>query len=202
MEPGGAFIANLALAACQHSQQIASLEEESSTARLCKLFIDQARHDVLTCGHEWSFATSRLVLTANASTPPDPWQYAYAMPPSSIKPLRLDDGRLQRLPEDAIPFAVAPTDDGNALQIFCQLSPATLVFVRDIANYGIWTPGARAAAAAQLAVYLIGPLKGKLEQQRYLREYADHELTKAMIDDHQRHADGPNVASPYEAARN
>ncbi len=200
-DQSAARICNQALSLCGESAQITALTDESLSARLCSQFLDDTRRDILACGHAWSFATTTAALVRNATTPLKPWVYAWAPPDKMVKPLHLADERLQRLPEQAYPFLVAPTSDAQALEIYTQVDPATLVYVRDVDNYGIWTSKARNALAAALAVKLIGPLKGDLQTRSYIAQVASEALGEAMIDDYQRRADGPNIPSRYEAAR-
>lgn len=97
-------ICNIALARSGVSQVIASLEEPSAEARLCRVIYPDAVDTVLSAA-PWPFATKRAVLAPLASGGRGGFAFTYALPPDCITVQEVFAGR--RLREDQkVPFQV------------------------------------------------------------------------------------------------
>src|SRR5690242_389598 len=72
-------ICNLALSNIGQSDSIASIDEASTAARMCKLWFDQSRDAVLQ-EFPWPFATKAIALAQLTGDPPPGWGFAYAYP--------------------------------------------------------------------------------------------------------------------------
>jgi hypothetical protein len=74
------------------AELIASLNDESTEARLCKVQYPLAR-DVVLEDRAWSFAMERRVLdTPDATAPVSGFTYAFTLPTTTIRVVRADDG--------------------------------------------------------------------------------------------------------------
>lgn len=79
-------ICNLALAGVGEGGLIASLDEDSEEASLCKRFLPEAR-DVLLQARQWGFALRRRQLVPVPKPEPSlyqHWKYCYVMPPEAL----------------------------------------------------------------------------------------------------------------------
>jgi hypothetical protein len=84
-------ICNVALGWCG-AQLIASLDDDTTEARLCKIQYPLSRDCVLE-DRAWSFAISRLKLsTPDLTAPVSGYTYAFTLPGDVIRVLRVDDG--------------------------------------------------------------------------------------------------------------
>jgi hypothetical protein len=84
-------ICNLALGRLG-AKLIASFDDTSVEARLCKLSYPLARNCVLE-DRKWSFAVRRIKLdTPDATAPVSGWAYAYTVPTTVVRVHRVDDG--------------------------------------------------------------------------------------------------------------
>jgi len=100
-------ICNLALGNLGISQFIGNISEQSTEARTCRVYYDQALNRVLE-EFPWSFARSYMDLQ-DIGTPPSKWQYRY------------------RYPNDCV-FVRAVTPRGALLQIEDYFNPYLLQF--------------------------------------------------------------------------
>lgn len=76
-------ICNMALAAIGQSDTIASLEENSKAARVCRTFYESARDQMLS-DFNWPFATKTVAL-ADIGNPQPGWEYRYRYPVDCLK---------------------------------------------------------------------------------------------------------------------
>jgi hypothetical protein len=76
-------ICNLALAEVGRGGQIASLDEASQSARVCKLRYPYARDAVLRA-YDWNFAAKRASLTALPTPPAFEYDKAFDLPPDCL----------------------------------------------------------------------------------------------------------------------
>ena len=79
-------ICNIALTRIGH-QMIASLDENTKGAELCRLHYPRSR-DALLRSHVWNFAISRATLALDATTPNHEYTYRHALPTDCLKVIR------------------------------------------------------------------------------------------------------------------
>tara|TARA_R110000796_G_scaffold252537_2_gene387468 strand:+ start:11426 stop:12028 length:603 start_codon:yes stop_codon:yes gene_type:complete len=85
-------ICNLALARFGE-KRIMSLSETSEAAKVCAIFYDQTRDEILRA-HRWNFAMKRAVLSQIVTAPIFGYDYAYQLPTDYIRFGALNDGDL------------------------------------------------------------------------------------------------------------
>jgi hypothetical protein len=77
-------ICNMALGHLGRSAaKIQSFAEKSVEARVCSLWYDPSRREVLEA-QDWSFARKRLTLALHSDAAPDEWAYRYQTPSDSL----------------------------------------------------------------------------------------------------------------------
>ncbi|MFV0421682.1 hypothetical protein [Oleidesulfovibrio sp.] len=70
------------------AEEIASLSQESRSARLCAQYYPELRDELLEA-HHWNFATRYAVLPQLAVTPPFGFRYAYKLPQDCLRVRRV-----------------------------------------------------------------------------------------------------------------
>ena len=156
-------------------QTINSLDEPTQEARGCKVFWEQTR-TALLAAHPWNCATSwhvpGMIGEAGKHGAPEwPYRYAFSLPPDCLRVLRIENG----LPTGSlgagaarpVPFLTAR--DGERRMLCCDVLRPTLVYIADIENPDMISPGLREAIilrmAASLSLHLAesSPLFEKLD---------------------------------------
>lgn len=169
-------ICNLALSHLGDEATVSSIDppEGSAQADHCAAFYPIARNNVLA-SHAWSCATKRETLALLSLTPPDAFVYAYSVPSTCLRALRVmlpgdtDDSNGQE-------FEIEAQSDGT-LVLYTNAADASLVYIAGITDTTRFTPGMVTAIARLLAAYVAGPLiKGSegmkvaaAQMQMYLR---------------------------------
>lgn len=90
-------IANMSLAHAAVGKTIASLTEKSQEARLCALFYDTAKDQVLEA-FAWPFATLTASLQLVQQQPTSEWGYSYRLPDDCLAARRLLNGSINAAP--------------------------------------------------------------------------------------------------------
>lgn len=147
-------ICNLALSNIG-KQNISSLTEASAEARVCRQYYDVTR-DMLLQGYPWNFAGKAQSLAQVSNDRQGMWRFAYARPQDCIKIRgvvpRLDQGYA---PNDAAIKTPYHVDGGL---IYCDLSPAVLLYTFRQADPTKYSPLFIDALSWHLAVRLAMPL--------------------------------------------
>ncbi|MEO6054818.1 MAG: hypothetical protein ABIP97_12475 [Chthoniobacterales bacterium] len=81
-------ICNLALGRLGNDS-ILSTDDDSESARVCKLFYGQTRDEVLR-SHRWKFATVLASLAQLTATPVFDWSYQYQLPTDCLRVLQVN----------------------------------------------------------------------------------------------------------------
>lgn len=160
-------ISNFALAHLGTGQQIQSLDDRTAEARVCSLFYEQVRDEVLN-GFPWPFATryASLALVAGSATVPynTDYQYAYAYPSDATTIRRIYNG-ISRIEthESRVPYTRSQTADGAPL-ILTDFPPqdATTVlpalpyceYTQEVTDPARFSPAFSQACAFLLAFYI------------------------------------------------
>lgn len=151
-------ISNLALSNIG-KENIQSMDEASTEARLCRQFYDHTR-DLMLQGYPWNFAGKTAALAEVANDKPGQWGFAYQRPSDCLKirwvrpEYSEEKGAIDRQDEISIPYEV----DGAL--IYCNLSPAFLRYTFKQADPSRFSPLFTDALSWHLAVRLAMPLTG------------------------------------------
>jgi hypothetical protein len=141
-------------------QTINNLDEPTQEARGCKVFWEQTKTGVLAA-HPWNCATSWHVPgmvgeSGQNGAPAWPYRYAFSLPPDCLRVLRIESGlptgSLATGAARPIPFLVAR--DGERRLLCCDLLQPTLVYIANITNPDMISPGIRDVIIFQLAAKL------------------------------------------------
>jgi hypothetical protein len=136
---------------------INNLDEPTQEARGCKVFFEQTRTGILAV-HPWNCATSWHVPgmvgeSGKNGAPLWPYRYAFSMPPDCLRALRIENGlptgSLAAGAARPVPFLAAR--NGERRIFCCDILQPTLVYIADLANPDMISPGIRDAIVFQLA---------------------------------------------------
>jgi len=160
-------LCNMALSSLGHQRQISSLAENTAEARLCSIWMDEARRSVLSAAY-WPFLTR--ITGPDAGEPEGGGLFRYWMPGCG--------GwlRFEALDEAGRPADIAAADGASLL---LRIPRASFRFVRDEPDPEAWPPEVRAAAALALAAAVALPLTGQRGQAAEARERASAALSQA-----------------------
>lgn len=149
-------ICNLALSHLGDDATVASIEppEGSAQAEHCARFYPIAR-DTLLEMHPWRFAIARVQLAA-LNVPSWSWQFAYALPASSIKVLAVLPYEADS-DDETQPYEIETTADGTQV-ILTNTELATCRFVRRVTDTNKFPPLVVEALSRLLASYMAGPV--------------------------------------------
>jgi hypothetical protein len=132
-------ICNLALSHAAVGKTIASLTEKSAEARLCSLYYDTAKDQVLEA-FAWPFATLTASLNMVQQQPTYEWAYSYRLPDDCLAPRRILNGQVNVTPfpdifnnpmpyptfssrimtaQNRIPYRIMADDQGGLLYTDC-----------------------------------------------------------------------------------
>lgn len=193
-------ICNLALSHLGADNIIASIDppDGSVEAGRCAQLYPIARQEMLEM-FPWTFAKTRVALSALASNPSKVWRYAYAAPSDALQNRRIlttstldvygffPFGGLLRADEAALFTEQGSADFQVENGVFLTNEPdAVLLYVRDVIDPSQFTPGFTVALSLLLASYLAGPIiRGATGTQAAmtLREMAGKKGREAMIVD-------------------
>lgn len=164
-------IANMALHHVGANTQIEDLDEQSSNAKVCKLWYDHARQQVLE-GYNWTFARRRLTLAEHSEDPPDEWAYRYQYPAGALKIRELPSGLRDQ--SDPIPFEVELNEDGDQKTILTDMDEASAIYTSDIETTALFSPHFVITLSYLLAHYIAPKITSKTQKtqemyQQYLR---------------------------------
>lgn len=175
-------IANLALLVIGNSKGIASIDEGSEEADVCKAIFEQDRDEVLSA-FAWPFATSRakpapiVASTLALGVVPSGWGYAYAMPANALRVRRLYTG-LNPLPSNDPAYGVEYDSLLQAPVILTSESDPEFVFTFRVTDVKQFTALFVRALAGRMAEDLVlglrkDPKVGQVAHAYYLAALAD-----------------------------
>jgi hypothetical protein len=186
-------ICNLALARCGVSTTIASLDEASKEAKLCKRFYAFCRDYVLEQA-PWPFAVKVQALSPQAvSTLLPGWDYGYAWPTDALTMLEVvPAGAVTEstgyytdccgpwMPQRSSPYAWrrALAAGGNTHVVLSGLDDAYGVYVARVTNTGAFSEMFASLVADRLAMELSTPMTVdprwfNVVQQRFAAAFVD-----------------------------
>lgn len=157
-------VCNMALMRIGHSDTISDITEASNEARICNVFYEFTRDQVLR-DFSWPFATKRSTLALLAEDAPTSWAYAYTVPSDCIfvRGIVMEGQRTQR-PDDVTPFEV------NGRKLYTDQELAELIYTYRVEDLSLWDSQAISALAWLLASELATALKVKPDLAAYARQ--------------------------------
>lgn len=172
-------ICNMALAFIAKGK-ISSIEEQSESARQCKLFYDTTRKDLLRC-YTWGFA-KRVSKLAELNVKSPYWNFVYAYPQKCIavrKIFDVDTGAAIRAGEQAQEEWDLYMASDNVLGIGCNIPAAWLEYTYDVDDVEMFSSDFLQAFAHMLAFNLAPQLTGNSGLQQTQYQLAQAYLQKA-----------------------
>lgn len=132
-------IANMALSHIGAKSTIESLDEDSPEANQCEIWYDHSRLQVLEA-YDWNFARKRKTLALHgdtiSETAADPlagvWAFRYSYPSDCVAARKIQNPNAP--PDDAIPFEVETSLNGEQKSILTNREDAVLVYTWDLTN--------------------------------------------------------------------
>jgi electron transfer flavoprotein alpha subunit len=180
-------IANAALRVLGE-RRIASLDEESKTARLMKDAYDDVRQETLRTMKP-RFATTRASLSANATAPAWGYDYAYDLPGDCLRVVNV-------LNESRLHWEV------EGRQIVTDLgAPLKITYISDFTDVPAMDAGFRQALAANLAAEVAEPLTGTMSESEKAATVARARAAQAAGADGQEATNANVVGSEWLDAR-
>lgn len=174
-----ADVANLALSILGQSS-IASLTDNSNSARVLNIEYDLIRRGMLEGPGIWRFSVMRASLPSLTQSPiSGPFTTMFAMPSDCLRPLQVGDTYAGL---DLSDYRQGPTDADYSIEgknILCDYgSPLSLQYVADVTDTTLFNPNFVIAFAAQLAWTCCERLTGSDSKQAT----AEKRKSKAMSD--------------------
>lgn len=196
-------ICNLALSNIGKSN-IVSLSEASAEARACNQFFGVTLR-LLISSYPWRFSVKQASLAEIENNRVGEWGYAYQVPIDCMSPIRI---REEFTATPIIPSDVAAylMPEGNRYDvagetIYCDLSPAVLIYSSDLTDTSKLPPLFVEALAWHLAVRLCMPLTRDPTIRKATFDMANRVLAQAQADDANMVRTSTDVSSTYERAR-
>lgn len=173
-------IAQLALDLLGDSKRIASLDEDSATARICSRWYTPTLHGLLERA-PWTFARTEKTLSAVSDVTSVRYPYLYTWPSDCVTPLWIWTGLRDGLSKNlVIPFGPVANPTGAKPYIGTEISPAVLIYT----YLNLTTPqypGAFVMAFANLlAARLTGPLTAQPTRMAFFEQEAERYLQEAL----------------------
>lgn len=168
-------ICNIALSHVGKST-ISDINEESEEARQCKLHYALTR-DTMLQAYPWLFARKMQVLAEVANSWSERWQHTYTRPTDCLKPIRIVPDVDDPDDTDLVPF-----DVGEGL-IFCNLSPAKLLFTKRFEDPAKFPPLFQDALSWALATKIALPLTKDMSVRKDAFQISGQALSAAQTAD-------------------
>lgn len=151
--------------------RIASLSEDSATARICKEQFPIIR-DELIAGHPWNFALKRANLAASTTAPVNKYARAFAIPSDCLRILEMYQGE--------------ETDwqvEGG--YIVTDSSSMEILYISRVLEVGKYPPHVSRALALKLAANIIYALVQSVSLKEMIEKKAEFVLAQARSFDAQ-----------------
>lgn len=132
-------ICNLALSRLGTRASIASIDEASVEARLCKAAYANCR-DALLRDFDWGFARRIETLAERAEAPPAGWSHVYSLPNRCARFRGLWTGAPRAgAPADWALGNIADTGGNDAVAVFANTAQATGLYTRIVDNVELFS---------------------------------------------------------------
>lgn len=144
-------IFNMACSIARQGKTIASYNEESNLARLCRLHYDDARKEALAA-FDWPFATRTIQADKVSVKTQNGYRSMFAIPQDNIVILAVYPNFTAAKMKHPIPVPeVIVAEDGNQY-LAADLDSLVVKYVRDNEDYPMWNPSFSAYVAHCLAM--------------------------------------------------
>lgn len=182
-------IGNLALTHVGARHNIENVDtEQSSEADVIRLWYDFARQQALE-SHDWGFARKRVVATLHADTISTTsntpyagvWGFRYKYPNDCIVMRKIQHPNAP--PDDAIPFEIELSLDGNEKTVLTNLETAVLVYTFDQEQLNLFSPSFVVAHSLFLAAHIAFSITGKITLKKELERQAFQSVALAGASD-------------------
>ena len=131
---------------------IASADDDTTQARLCRAHYDGCRDAVLRA-HPWNVAMRRVQLAPLTDDPPFEWTYQFQLPADCLRLLPVtEDGAEDGRP---VPYNL------EGRRILADVQPLKIRYVTRLTDPGAFDPLLTQAIAAHLAMTIAGAITGK-----------------------------------------
>lgn len=146
-------ICNMALARLGDSR-ISDINADEEKARLCKLFYEQTRDEVLR-EHPWTFATGRAILAAISGTNLTGFDYRYQLPLDCLYVRTMIDAEGETYADITDEYRI------EGRELHTDLSPCAIKYTKKVENPGQFDSQFAEAVALKLASKIALKLSGK-----------------------------------------
>lgn len=171
-------ICNLALSRLGTRASIASIDEASVEARLCKAGYANCR-DALLRDFDWSFARRIETLAERGEDPPPGWSHVYSLPNRCVRFRGLWNGP-GAAPADWALGSIADSAGDDALAVFTNTTQATGIYTRAIENTELFSASFVQALSWRLAEMIALPITNKESLSDAVARRAQARIAEAM----------------------
>lgn len=179
-------VCNLALAKLG-ARTIESLTENSKEARLCALFLDSSRDELLRA-HPWNFAAARATLARLSEPPAFGYARAFQLPPDCL--------RVRRLNGD-----VRAVFEIEGRQLLTDQDQARILYTARVEDPTRFDPLFVQALAARLAAELCVPIAKSAALAERLWKLSELMAERAGLEDARESSPAGDHANAYAASR-
>ena len=174
-------ICNMALAKIGQPQ-ITAIEENSQSARQCRIHLELDR-DAVMSSFPWTFATNieRAVQVLN-ETPAPGYSFTYKKPPDALRIIRLVNpaASLSRVSEyDAQTESYREIISGDKILIYSNIHGALIEYIRRVSDPTLWDALFCDALVLKLAMSLYSALTGRGQRTGELNALYEQALSRA-----------------------
>ena len=169
------------------ASSIVSIDDGSINANYCMRFYPALRDGYLRA-HHWNFALTRVVLSADATSPVTEYAYAYTLPADCLKVVNYAGG-LPVTPattyvyDPAIHYEIRYKIEGRKL--LSNDGVVAIQYVRRVTNPDEWDPLFYQAMSGFLASKLASAIPKDLKKSQLLYQQAQQMLGEALAVDGQ-----------------
>jgi hypothetical protein len=171
-------ICNLALSRLGTRASIASIDEASVEARLCKAGYASCR-DTLLRDFDWGFARRIETLAGRDESPPSGWSHVYSLPNRCVRFRGLWNGP-GAAPADWALGNITDSAGNDAVAIFAGTAQATGIYTRAIENTELFSASFVQALSWRLAEMIALPITNKEALADAIARCTQAKVTEAM----------------------
>jgi hypothetical protein len=167
--------------------RIASLTEDSATARICNEQYTKIRDEMLA-GHPWNFSLKRASLAASGTAPVNKYTKAWVLPTDCLRVLEVVDGE-----------EIDWQKEGNYL--VSDTTSMDILYIAKITDVGNYPPHFSRALALKLAASVSYALVQSTSLKEMLEKKAEFTLAQARSFDGQEGAPRKPYANTWLNSR-
>lgn len=192
-------ISNLALANIA-KESIQSLTEGTPEARACNQFFDIVLRIMLQA-YPWRFARKSLSLAQISNSKAGKWSYAYQLPTDCLKILNIRPQYVSGVDAQSDADEVMTPYDIEGNVLFCNLSPAFLVYTTSNVNLDTLPPLFEDALAWNLSARISMPLTRDPQIRADCMKVAGLTTSQAQVQDANNVRNTSDIDSEYVTVR-